>query len=182
MVKKIIAVIALIALLSVAIVQAMDKNSDAKTNAKNTEATATAQSSGLQIGSKAPDFSLKTLSGETVKLSELKGKRIMLNFWATWCPPCKKEMPEIENFFNEGQKDVVILAVNIDPQLDVKGFVKKNGITFPVLLDQDDQVNGMYKIISIPTTYFIDSNGIIQNKYTGSLTLEMMKKYISDLK
>ena len=105
----------------------------------------------------------------------------MLNFWATWCPPCKAEMPEMEQFYKQGNKDVVILAVNIDPQLDVKGFADKNGITFPILLDEDDSVNGMYQILSIPTTYFIDRNGIIQNKYTGSMKLDMMKKFTEEI-
>ncbi|MEH7109626.1 redoxin domain-containing protein, partial [Bacillus sp. JJ1764] len=106
------------------------------------------------VGSKAPDFELKTLTGETVKLSELKGKKVMLNFWATWCPPCKAEMPDMEKFHSEVGDKVTILAVNIDPQLDVKGFVNEYKITFPILLDTDDGVNGKYQVLSIPTTYF----------------------------
>lgn len=106
----------------------------------------------------------------------------MLNFWATWCPPCKAEMPEMEKFSKQADKDLVILAVNIDPQNDVKGFVNKNGITFSVLLDVNDNVNKTYQILSIPTTYFIDSNGVIQNKYTGSMQLAMMKQFTDNMK
>jgi peroxiredoxin len=178
MVKKVIAAVVLITLLTVAIVQAMDK----KTEPENTSQATTANNEGLKIGAKAPDFEMKTLSGETVKLSSLKGKKVMLNFWATWCPPCKAEMPEMEQFYKEAGKDVVILAVNIDPQLDVKGFVDKNGITFPILLDEDDHVNETYQVLSIPTTYFINSNGLIQNKYTGAMNLESMKQFTSKLK
>ncbi|MDQ0200027.1 redoxin domain-containing protein [Neobacillus ginsengisoli] len=178
MVKKVIAAVVLISLLTVAIVQAMDK----KAEPGNPASQETTKTEGLQIGAKAPDFELKTLTGETVKLSTLKGKKVMLNFWATWCPPCKAEMPEMEKFSKQVGKDVVILAVNIDPQLDVKGFVNKNGITFPVLLDTEDKVNGMYQIISIPTTYFIDSNGIIQNKFTGAMQLAVMKQFTESLK
>jgi peroxiredoxin len=180
MVKKVIAAVLLITLLGVAIVQAMDKKA---AEPKNTsQDTAASQEEGLKVGAKAPDFELKTLTGETVKLSSLKGKKVMLNFWATWCPPCKAEMPEMEKFYMQKDKDLEILAVNIDPQLDVKGFVKKNGITFPILLDADDKVNEIYQILSIPTTYFIDSKGIIQNKFTGSMNFDAMKSYTSNLK
>lgn len=176
MIKKVIAAVALIALLTVAIVQAMDKKTPEVTNQETTA------QDGLAIGAKAPDFELKTLNGDTVKLSELKGKKVMLNFWATWCPPCKAEMPEMEQFSKKIGDDIVILAVNIDPQLDVKGFVDQNHITFPILLDAEDKVNSQYQVLSIPTTYFIDSKGIIQNKFTGSMSLDVMKDYTSKLK
>jgi len=178
MIKKVIAAVILIVLLSVAIVQAMEKKADKPEKSK----TSTAESQGLKTGVKAPDFELKTLTGETVKLSDLKGKKVMLNFWATWCPPCKAEMPEMEQFFKEDHKDLEILAVNIDPQLDVKGFADQNGITFPILLDEKDEVNAKYHIISIPTTYFIDSQGIIQDKFTGAMPLEAMQQYTQDLR
>jgi peroxiredoxin len=177
MVKKIIAAVVLITLLTVAIVQAMDKKAEKPDTATQT----TTQKANLEIGAKAPDFELKTLTGETVKLSSLKGKKVMLNFWATWCPPCKEEMPEIEQFYKTAGKDMVTLAVNIDPQLDVKGFVDKNKITFPILLDTNDKVNETYQIISIPTTYFIDSNGVIQNKFVGAMKLADIKDFTNSL-
>lgn len=176
MVKKVIAAVVLISLLTVAIVQAMDKKTEQPSQAT------TANSEGLKIGSKAPDFELKTLTGETVKLSNLKGKKVMLNFWATWCPPCKAEMPEMEQFYKGAGKDIVILAVNIDPQLDVQGFINENGITFTIPLDEKDEVNERYRVLSIPTTYFIDSKGVIQNKYTGGMNLDAMKQYTNKLK
>jgi peroxiredoxin len=182
MVKKVIAAVVLITLLTVAIVQAMDKKPTPETKNTNNSGSAQQQSDGLKVGSKAPDFELKTLTGENVKLSSLKGKKVMLNFWATWCPPCKAEMPEMEKFSKQMDKDQVILAVNIDPQNDVKGFANKNGITFPILLDENDQVNGIYQILSIPTTYFIDRNGVIQNKFTGGMTIDMMKQFTSEIK
>ncbi|OIK13246.1 alkyl hydroperoxide reductase [Bacillus sp. MUM 116] len=176
MIKKVIAAVVLITLLTVAIVQAMEK----KTEPESTT-TQTSVEEGLKIGAKAPDFELKTLSGDKIKLSDLKGKKVMLNFWATWCPPCKAEMPAMEKFFKEKDKDLVILAVNIDPQLDVKGFVNKNKITFPILLDVDDHVNETYQILSIPTTYFINSKGIIENKFTGGMELAQMKQFAEKL-
>ncbi|KGM46356.1 redoxin domain-containing protein [Neobacillus niacini] len=177
MVKKIIAAVVLIALLGVAIVQAMDK----KAEPENVSQEA-ASMGGLKVGAKAPDFELKTLAGDTVKLSDLKGKKVMLNFWATWCPPCKAEMPAMEEFHKEAGDDVVILAVNIDPHLDVKAFVDENGITFPIPLDAEDKVNEMYQVLSIPTTYFIDTKGNIGNKYIGAMNLDAMKQYTKDLK
>ncbi|MDP4084609.1 MAG: TlpA disulfide reductase family protein [Bacillota bacterium] len=180
MIKKVIAAVLLISLLTVAIVQAMDKKTEPNTP-KNTD-TASTQSNGLKIGAKAPDFELTTLTGETVKLSDLKGKKVMLNFWATWCPPCKAEMPEMEKFYKQKDPNLVLIAVNIDPENDVKGFAAKDGITFPILLDKDGSVNKTYQILAIPTTYFIDQKGIIQNKYTGGMTLDMMKKFTDNLK
>ncbi|TDL63021.1 redoxin domain-containing protein [Rhodococcus qingshengii] len=177
MVKKVIAVVVLIALLGVAIVQAMDK----KAEPENVSQEA-ANMGGLKVGAKAPDFELKTLSGDTVKLSDLKGKKVMLNFWATWCPPCKAEMPAMEEFHKEAGDEVVILAVNIDPHLDVKAFVDENGITFPIPLDAEDKVNETYQVLSIPTTYFIDTKGNIGNKFIGAMNLDAMKQYTKDLK
>ena len=177
MVKKVIAAVVLIALLGVAIVQAMDKKAEPENASQEA-----ANMSGLKVGAKAPDFELKTLAGDTVKLSDLKGKKVMLNFWATWCPPCKAEMPAMEEFHKEAGDEVVILAVNIDPHLDVKAFVDENGITFPIPLDAEDKVNETYQVLSIPTTYFIDSKGNIGNKYIGAMNLDAMKQYTKDLK
>ncbi|WHX98269.1 redoxin domain-containing protein [Neobacillus sp. DY30] len=177
MVKKVIAAVVLIALLGVAIVQAMDKKAEPENASQEA-----ANMGGLKVGAKAPDFELKTLAGDTVKLSDLKGKKVMLNFWATWCPPCKAEMPAMEEFHKEAGDDVVILAVNIDPHLDVKAFIDENGITFPIPLDEEDRVNEAYQVLSIPTTYFIDTKGNIGNKYIGAMNLDAMKQYTKDLK
>lgn len=175
MAKKWIAAGLLIAMMAIAMFQAFDKNDEASTKAD-------AAVDGLKAGVKAPDFELKTLTGETVKLSEFKGKKVMLNFWATWCGPCKAEMPDMQQLSTEVGEDVAILAVNIDPQLDVQGFVDENGITFPILLDTDDTVNSIYQIVAIPTTYFIDSNGIIQDVFRGAMPHDAMVQYLDDLK
>ncbi|HYK74068.1 MAG TPA: redoxin domain-containing protein [Pseudoneobacillus sp.] len=174
MVKKVIAAVVLIVLFIVAIVQAMDH--------KSTEDTIEPASAGIKIGTKAPDFELKTLNGESVKLSELKGKKVILNFWATWCPPCKAEMPEMQKYYEEIPDDITILAVNIDPQLDVQKFVDEMGITFTIPLDDDDLVSTEYQIISIPTTFFIDTKGIIREKHVGAMSYDMMKDFTEKLK
>ncbi|MES9738997.1 redoxin domain-containing protein [Peribacillus frigoritolerans] len=176
MLKKIIASVALLSLITVAIVQAMDNESKG-----NDEKDALG---GLKIGAKAPNFSLKTLDGKQVELSDYEGKKVMLNFWATWCPPCKKEMPDMERYTQQAGDDVVVLAVNIDPENDVQAFVEDNGITFTIPLDSQsakNPVNERYKILSIPTTYFIDKKGIIRNKVISAMTLKDMERNINSM-
>ncbi|MCO0599961.1 TlpA family protein disulfide reductase [Peribacillus butanolivorans] len=177
MLKKIIASVVLLSLFTIAIVQAMDNKPDK--SAENDSL------GGLKIGAAAPDFSLKTLDGKQVNLSDYKGKKVMLNFWATWCPPCKKEMPDMQKFSQQAGDDVVILAVNIDPENDVQAFVEDNGITFTIPLDSQsakNPVNERYKILSIPTTYFIDSKGIIRNKVISAMQLKDMERNINSIK
>ncbi|MED3891580.1 redoxin domain-containing protein [Peribacillus frigoritolerans] len=177
MLKKIIASVALLSLITVAIVQAMDNESKG-----NDEKDALG---GLKIGAKAPNFYLKTLDGKQVELSDYEGKKVMLNFWATWCPPCKKEMPDMEKYTQQAGDDVVVLAVNIDPENDVQAFVEDNGITFTIPLDSQsakNPVNERYKILSIPTTYFIDKKGIIRNKVISAMTLKDMERNINSMK
>ena len=169
MVKKVSVIVFLIALMTVAIVQAMEKEGTAD------------NLPGLGVGKKAPDFELLNLKGEKVKLSDYRGKKIMLNFWATWCPPCKEEMPEMEKFYQKTNGDVVIIAVNIDPQYNVQKFVTEMGITFPVLLDEKDKVNSLYRVLTIPTTFFIDQQGIIQHKYLSAMNLEMMEQFTDEM-
>ena len=108
----------------------------------------------------------------------------MLNFWATWCPPCKKEMPDMEKYTQQAGDDVVVLAVNIDPENDVQAFVEDNGITFTIPLDSQsakNPVNERYKILSIPTTYFIDKEGIIRNKVISAMQLKDMERNINSM-
>ncbi|KAA9023584.1 peroxiredoxin family protein [Niallia endozanthoxylica] len=169
MVKKVAVAVLLLAMMTVAIVQAMEQEEKPD------------NLPGLKIGGKAPDFELKNLAGETVKLSDFQGKKVLLNFWATWCPPCKEEMPDMEKFYQSAGEDVVILAVNIDPQYNVSKFISEMGLTFPILLDEKDEVNSLYQVLTIPTTYFIDEEGIIRHKYISAMTEEIMKQYVEDM-
>ncbi|HAQ07968.1 MAG TPA: alkyl hydroperoxide reductase [Bacillus bacterium] len=136
--------------------------------------TASKIPSGIEAGQLAPTIKLKNLAGTEVNLGDLKGKKVMLNFWATWCPPCKAEMPAMEQFYKKYSDEVEILAVNLDPQNDVAGFVNEYGLTFPILLDQGGETQHTYSILSIPTTLIIDEEGIIQKKHIGSMTYEQM--------
>ncbi len=133
---------------------------------------------GLEKGNLAPDFELTTLDDETVKLSDFRGERVMLNFWASWCGPCRAEMPDMQQFYED--KDVIILAVNLTDteteMSDVTNFVDEYSLTFPILLDEETEVADLYRIQPIPTSYLIDSNGIIHNVAFGALNYELMVK------
>lgn len=153
--------------------------------AEETEAEDALTSSevGINVGQKAPDFSLKTLHNETVKLSELQGQKVLLNFWASWCPPCRAEMPDMQRFYEES--DVQILAVNLiqteKRPSDVQEFVEEFGLTFPILLDEDSQVAMLYEILPIPTSYLIDSQGYVRHVFIGPMNYEMMVKQFSQM-
>jgi peroxiredoxin len=137
---------------------------------------------GLAAGTEAPDFQLKNLQGHTVKLSDFRGKKVMLNFWAPWCPPCKQEMPEMQKFHEAAGNEISILAVNIDPQYNSAKFIEKMGITFPILLDEKDEVNTQYKVMTVPATYFIDEKGIIRDKYLSAMEAETMWEMTEKMK
>jgi peroxiredoxin len=118
----------------------------------------------------APDFTLENLEGSLVSLKDFRGKLVFLNFWATWCGPCRWEMPAMEklwNRFKEGR--FVILAVDIREGKEVvKSFIQEEGYTFPVLLDSRGEVAGIYGIRAIPTTFLIDPQGKIVGKAVGA--------------
>ncbi|MEN1934122.1 redoxin domain-containing protein [Paenibacillus sp. 102] len=143
---------------------------------------------GIEVGKNAPDFELSKLDGTKVKLSDLKGKKVILNFWATWCGPCQKEMPDMEAFYKKHKDDVEILAVNYtvsegaNGEEKVKKFAEEKGVTFPILLDKDINVTTTYKVITIPTSYFVDTKGVIQDKFIGPMTQKEMAKRIEKLK
>ncbi|MEM5948499.1 TlpA disulfide reductase family protein [Spirochaetia bacterium 38H-sp] len=119
---------------------------------------------------KAPDFIVKALDGKDVSLSDYEGKVVFLNFWATWCPPCRMEMPWIETMVQKIKgHDVVFLAINVQEDKDtVKAFIEENNYTFPVLLDTSGTVSGIYGVSGIPTTYFIDKKGMVRGRLVGA--------------
>jgi peroxiredoxin len=171
MIKKAITVLLLLLFFAIALTQAIG-NEDQDTNA-GTAVIATAE-----VAQQAPDFTLTSLGGKEVKLSNFKGRKVMINFWATWCPPCKAEMPAMQKLYDHANGYMDILAINIDPQNDVAGFVRENQLTFPILLDETGKVNENYSIISIPTTYLINEEGRIEKKHIGAMTFEQMEEFI----
>ncbi|MFD2759405.1 TlpA family protein disulfide reductase [Lentibacillus juripiscarius] len=131
---------------------------------------------GISVGKIAPDFKLKTLEGETVRLSDYRGERVIVNFWATWCPPCRAEIPDFQKLYDN--KDVEILAVDLteteESIEDVRAFVKEYDMTFPVLTDENSDVANTYQVMAYPTSYMIDSSGHIQYRAMGAMNYDLM--------
>ncbi|WP_088051939.1 thiol-disulfide oxidoreductase ResA [Virgibacillus dakarensis] len=139
------------------------------------------------VGDKAPDFQLKQISKnndtETIRLSDLQGKGVMLNFWATYCKPCEAEMPYMEKLYPKyKEKGVEIVAVSLDAsELVIHRFIDKYDLTFPVVHDTKNQVMDLYKVGPIPSTFFIDQNGVIVEKVDGALTLDRLEGYLQQI-
>jgi cytochrome c biogenesis protein CcmG/thiol:disulfide interchange protein DsbE len=131
-----------------------------------------------QQGFLAPDFELKTITGETMKLSDLRGQAVLVNLWATWCPPCRAEMPAIEKIYNEYKGEgLVVLAVNMtyqDTFANIEPFIKEYGLTFPILLDETNSVGSAYQLRSLPSSFFINREGIIQEVVIGGPMAEAL--------
>ena len=116
------------------------------------------------------DFTLSDLDNKKISLSSYQGKVIMLNFWATWCPPCRVEMPSMEILHKKMEnRNFVMIAVNIRENSSlVKDFIQRNNYTFPILLDETGETAAKYKIRAIPTTYIIDTKGKLAGVFTGA--------------
>ncbi|MDF2606516.1 MAG: alkyl hydroperoxide reductase [Bacillales bacterium] len=178
--KKGIVIVLIIGLVTYGVWETYKTYSNPKDEATNELVGST--NIGLERGNIAPDFELQTLTGQSVKLSDLRGKKVILNFWATWCGPCKVEMPEIQKFYEKVGNDVTILAISVaeNPSV-VTNFINNTNYTFPILLDPAPVASNTYKIISIPTTYFIDSKGVISDSIVGTTTYDMLKIKYSKL-
>ncbi|WP_461611314.1 TlpA disulfide reductase family protein [Cytobacillus kochii] len=138
---------------------------------------------GLEIGQKAPEIQLETLDGESFQLSDYEGKKILLNFWASWCGPCEEEMPYMEKVYKEYKDDgFEVIAVNMTKternETNAANFVKANELSFIIPMDPEGVVLDNYEVIAYPTSYFIDSDGIIRNKVLGALNEDFLEKEI----
>ncbi|MCL6587475.1 MAG: thiol-disulfide oxidoreductase ResA [Anoxybacillus sp.] len=138
----------------------------------------------IKVGATAPDFVLTDLNGKKHRLSDYRGKGVFLNFWGTWCKPCEREMPFINEQYKTYKKQgVEVLAVNVgEPKLSVQKFVDRFGLTFPVVIDREDQVMNAYEIDPLPTTFLIDKNGKIRAIITGTMTEEKVQQYMESIK
>ena len=129
--------------------------------------------------SQAPDFHLQTLDGTPVELADFKGKAVLINFWATWCGPCRQEMPLIEKYHQKYPDDLVVLAVNNDePASDVQAYVNDMKLSFRVLLDPGEKVENIYRIHAFPTSIFVDSQGMIRYLHIGVLNEGQLVQYL----
>lgn len=139
-----------------------------------------------EIGTLAPDFVLNDLAGKPVQLSDLRGSVVVINFWASWCDPCREEMPVLQAFYNQyANQGLVVLGVNAtytDSKTDAISFVEELGLTFPMLFDETGEVGDqLYKVIGLPTSYWIDQDGIIRSFQLGALTEDEMKVILASL-
>ena len=130
----------------------------------------------MQIGDLAPDFTAPTQDGSTVTLSDLRGQPVVLNFWATWCPPCRAEMPDLVAAY-EAHKDNGLVIVGVNEQDDedkALAFMEQYGIEFPVLLDSRGDLASLYTARGLPTTFFIDRDGNVAEAWSGMLTADLL--------
>ncbi|QWR77512.1 peroxiredoxin family protein [Candidatus Magnetomonas plexicatena] len=120
-------------------------------------------------GKPAPNFEMQSINGNTVSLSSIKGKVVLLNFWATWCPPCKEEMPSMDALYKMFKNDnFVVLAATSNSSSDVKKFAQKNHVSFQFLLDPKNKIAKSFKVYMLPVTFLISKEGVIVKKYIGA--------------
>lgn len=136
---------------------------------------------GLRAGNTAYDFQLEDMEGNTVQLSDFRGQKVFLNFWASWCPPCRVEMPHLQEFHEENE-DVVVLGVNVmssesNPE-NAGNFIDELGLTFPNVYGVDDVVN-LYLVESLPTSYFIGTDGTVYERVVGPVTKDILEARFS---
>lgn len=137
------------------------------------------------VGGPAPHFELQTVEGQTIKLSDFKGEYVVLNFWATWCVPCIKEMPEFQKIhLSSNNSNIKIIGINLsESQKRVDKFIQDYQLSFPVLLDGFGNTSERYKVRSLPVTYFISPDGIIREEIQGGgLTQEIIQAKINQIK
>jgi cytochrome c biogenesis protein CcmG, thiol:disulfide interchange protein DsbE len=152
------------------------------TRLDSSEINLTSKSPSPDIGHLAPDFTLDALNGDNLTLSEFRGHPVILNFWATWCGPCRAEAPALETAADLVGDSGVILGVNVqeDP-LSVMQFIDQYGLSYPIVLDSNGEVAKLYRVRAYPTTYFINANGTIAELYTGALNAPLIQKRIREL-
>lgn len=137
----------------------------------------------VNVGDTAPDFRLESTDGTQVRLSDYKGKAVFVNFWATWCEPCKVEMPYMEAAYQarEGE-EFEILAINIaQSQLEASSFAKRHELSFPIILDRDRSVVNLYGVSGLPASFFIDADGTVVAHHVGPLTETLLAGYIETM-
>ena len=133
-------------------------------------------------GYAAPDFTLSTTLGKSVSLSDFRGKPVVLNFWATWCPPCRAEIPHFQDSSVKYGDSAIILGIDQgEPQQIVADFTSSFGVTYPVLLDTDSAVNREYSVRALPTTIFVDADGVVREVYSGIVNRAVLEDRIEKL-
>lgn len=147
----------------------------------------TGRSPATEIGRAAPDFLLQTPEGDDVRFSDLRGEPVLVNFWASWCTPCREEMPEIVRAYNEHRDDgLLVVAVNLQENADqVREFAREFGMDFTVVIDRNGQVGDSWRIggpvEGIPASYFIDRDGVVRDRVYGPMTEEALAEKLETI-
>ena len=147
----------------------------------------TGRKPAAEVGRAGPDFSLETAQGGVLRLSDLQGQPVLLNFWASWCPPCRIEMPELVAAYERYQSQgLVIVGVNLqEADGKVLEFARDFGMTFPIVIDRDSEVADVWRlggpVKGIPTSYFIDEAGVIRAFYYGPMTEEALEERLAQI-
>lgn len=133
------------------------------------------------VGREAPDFTLKLFDGQKLSLKELRGKTVLVNFWASWCAPCREEAGALEESWERYKdKDVVFIGVNVwDENSNALSYMERFGGAYPHGMDPEEEIQVNYGIGGVPETYFIDSSGVIRDKYNGPLTNEIIDHFLT---
>lgn len=134
-------------------------------------------------GHPAPEISLVSTTGQPMKLSDFRGKPVVINFWATWCAPCRIETPELQDVYRERGDEVIIFSVNAtqQDQGDIEAFIQEFGLTFPVALDAEGKTFKDYNVLGLPTTVFVTKDGIINEVFTGPVNKAYIESKIPEL-
>lgn len=137
----------------------------------------------LQVGDPAPDFAYTLADGSTHTLRDLRGQKVLINFWATWCAPCEVEMPDLERAAQQlGDSGLVVLAVNHSEQVDViEPFAQKLGLTFPLIANPNRDIIHGFGVINLPTSYFLDTSGVVSYKHIGLMNFDFIKQRVEEL-
>jgi cytochrome c biogenesis protein CcmG, thiol:disulfide interchange protein DsbE len=136
------------------------------------------------VGYTAPNFTLMTMERKNLNLSQLRGKPVFLNFWASWCEYCKEETPDLVNAYRQYKDQVQFIGVDVaasDPEANAKQFIQDFHIPYPVVTDRDGSVTDTYKVSSLPTSFFLDKDGRIVDKVIGALTPEQIRQELNKL-
>ncbi len=134
------------------------------------------------LGHPAPDFTLMTPDGREISLSDFRGQPVLINFWATWCPPCRAEIPALEATARDYNGQAVILGVDVQESADsVQAFISEFGMTYPVVLDGDASVAQTYRVRAFPTSYLVDRRGVIVEIFAGPVSEPLVRSRLAEL-
>jgi peroxiredoxin len=140
------------------------------------------ESGFVGVGDAAPDFQADRLTGATISLADLRGRIVVINFWATWCPPCRVELPELDAYQAEMGDQIVVLGVATgEPKGTVEPFVRQQGLRFPIVLDEQGSIGAAYGVAGLPTSVILDRSGIVRERVTGPMTRDTLARRVERL-